>query len=138
MKPWVFDSLVAVILWGLWGFLGKSASRSMGPETLLFLGSMGGVLVFPLYLLVFAGKIRFVWHDFASYLAVAAGMTGSLGALFYYFALSKGEVSRVVFVTASYPLVTVILAWAFLREPITLQKFFGMLFVLAGVYLLGR
>lgn len=138
MRPWLFHALAAVALWGLWGFFGKSASRSMGPESLMLLGSLGGVLVFPVYLSLFPGHFRFVWHDLSSYLAVAAGMTGSLGALFYYFALSRGEVSRVVFVTAAYPVVTVILAWAFLREPLTLQKSVGMLLVLAGVYLLAR
>ena len=71
-------------------------------------------------------------------------LTGFLSGLFligglflFYLALEDGETTRVVFVTAAYPAVTVLLAVFFLGETLTAAKIAGSLLVLAGVFLLG-
>jgi transporter family protein len=93
--------------------------------------------VFPLLVGLFSGQFRFVWRNFDYYVAVVGGIAGSIGGLFYYLALARGEASRVVVITATYPVLTVILADLFLREPLSLQKILGIMFAILGICLLA-
>jgi transporter family protein len=49
-------------------------------------------------------------------------------------ALKIGDAAIVIPVTASYPLVTVLLATVFLGEPISLSRLFGAALIVAGIY----
>lgn len=138
MRPWLLHSFIALGLWGFWGFLGKVASRSVASRNLLLLSSIGSLLVFPIFLAIFHKHFRFIWHDADYYYAIIGGTAGALGGLFFYWAISRGEASRVVIVTAMYPIVTVILAWFFLKEPLTIQKIAGIVFAVLGICLLTR
>lgn len=138
MPAWLIYSLVTVGLWGVWGVFGKLAARSVTAETLMLLGSIGGLLVFPVYVAIFHRHLRFSWDRPDYYFAVLAGVLGTIGALFYYQALAHGEASRVVAVTAIYPVVTVLLVYLFLREPLNAQKIIGIALAVAGVLLLSR
>ncbi|MEW6669143.1 MAG: EamA family transporter [Thermodesulfobacteriota bacterium] len=138
MRSWLTHALIATCLWGLWGLAGKLASRSVSPLSLVILGSTGALLIFPLYVLLFGGQFRFLWRDLNFYWGLIAGVVGSIGGVFYYLALSKGEASRVVAITATYPLVTFVLAFLFLGEPFTLRKCLGILLALVAVALLSE
>jgi len=59
-----------------------------------------------------------------------------IGQLCFYHALKIGEVSRVVPVGASYPVLACILGILFLREPITWEKASGIVLVVIGTFLL--
>ena len=138
MKPWLLYSFVALVLWGAWGFFGRLASRSVAPRSLLLLGSFGSLLVFPIFLAIFQRHFKFNWHNTDYYYGIMGGIVGALGGLFFYWAISRGEASRVVTVTAMYPVVTVMLAWLFLKEPLTIQKIMGIAFAVLGICLLAR
>lgn len=67
----------------------------------------------------------------------AEGICASLlGHLAYYYTVKYGDVSKMVPVTASFPLVTVILAILFLSEELTLTKAIGALLIIEGVILI--
>ena len=138
MKPWLLYSLMTICMWGAWGFLEKLASRSVNPRNVLLLASIGGILVFPIFLAIFHKHFKFTWHNVDYYYAVIGGIAGVLGGLFFYWAISVGEKSRVATVTAMYPIVIVILAWLFLKEPLTIQKVAGIAFAVLGISLLAR
>ena len=55
----------------------------------------------------------------------------------FYLAISRGEASRIVPITALYPVVTCLLAYFILREPMNLQKSLGILFAVSGIVLLS-
>jgi len=69
-------------------------------------------------------------------LGVGGIMAGLLGQAAYYAALRLGEASRVVPLTAAFPLVTVALAIPLFREGLSLTKLLGALLVVGGVTLL--
>jgi bacterial/archaeal transporter family protein len=138
MAPWLVYSLVALFLWGLWGFLAKTASQAMSSYTLLLLGLLGASIMLPVYLALFARHLRFSWHNPVFYCAPLSGVASALAAFFFYMAVSKGEASRVVAITATYPIVTLILAFIFLDEQMTIQKSAGVLITIMGVLLLSR
>jgi bacterial/archaeal transporter family protein len=69
-----------------------------------------------------------------------AGLTGIMiptALIMLFLALDAGEVSRVVPVTSAYPVVTAVLAAAFLSERVDLPRMGAILLVVMGVILLS-
>jgi bacterial/archaeal transporter family protein len=71
------------------------------------------------------------WAAFSGALAV-------LGLVLFYLALGSGEVSRVVPVTAAYPVASVCFAAIMLSEHVDLKRILGTLLVVVGVIGLSR
>jgi bacterial/archaeal transporter family protein len=138
MTTWVSYSLIALFFWGFWGFCEKVASRSVIPGNLIILSTLGGLSVFPVYLLLFARQFKFSWQNPDYYMSLAGGMAGAVGGVFFYFAISKGEASRVVTLTSLYPMISVILAFLFLNEALTAQKIAGIACAVAAMILLTQ
>ncbi|MBI4533867.1 MAG: EamA family transporter [Candidatus Melainabacteria bacterium] len=68
---------------------------------------------------------------------IFAGFIGSVvGQLTYLTAMRLGEVSRVTPVAATWPVVTLVVALAFMGEPISLKKILAVGFIVGGVLLL--
>ena len=137
MKTWLLYSIICLFLWGFWGIFGKLASRSVSSPNLLLFALIGNFIVFPIYLGMFFKQISFKITSIDYYLAILAGVIGTIGGLFFYLAISKGEATRVVLITALYPVITVIFSYFFLNEQITIYKFFGILFALVGIILIS-
>jgi transporter family protein len=60
---------------------------------------------------------------------------GAAGLWTYYHALRLGGASLVVPITATYPLVTVLLGWLILQEGLTLSRVIGTALIVVGVWL---
>jgi len=135
---WLVNALLTMLLWGFWGFFGKLASRGLSPQNSTLISLLGWMASFPVILFVFRQYFRIEWGNPHHYFAFLSGLFGSIGGVFFFYALNKGDASQVVAVTALYPLVTVILAFLFLHEPVTLQRFAGIAFALVGIYFLSR
>jgi transporter family protein len=50
-------------------------------------------------------------------------------------AASRGKIGVVVSITALYPLITILLAFFFLKEPLTFKQLLGMFFSLVAILL---
>lgn len=135
---WLLNSLFSFLLWGFWGFFGKLASFSMRGESLLLFSSIGWIITFPLFYFLYRDIFHSTPLGVDVIWAILSGIAGSLGVLFFYFALARGEATRVVAITAAYPLVTAILAFIILREAFTISKIIGLFFALLGIYFLSR
>ena len=67
----------------------------------------------------------------------ALGTVAVITALYMFFvALSTGEVSKIVPISATYPVVTLIMAAIFLSEGVTVAKAVGVVVVVGGVVVL--
>jgi|GEM_PF-351960 len=63
-----------------------------------------------------------------------AGIFGSvIGQIFFYYALKNGNASLATPVAGSFPLLTFIGGVIFLKEKITVQRVFGVVFIITGV-----
>ncbi len=60
---------------------------------------------------------------------------GALGLWTYYHALRLGGASLVVPISATYPLVTVLLSWLILQEGLTWSRVIGTVFIVVGIWL---
>ncbi|MBI2545690.1 DMT family transporter [Candidatus Woesearchaeota archaeon] len=135
MKDWIIFSLVAMVLWGLWAFLPKLASAYIDPRSILVYDVIGtfivGVVVF------FIVQFKPAFHMQGTTLGILTGIAGTLGLLFFLFALQRGATSLVVTTTALYPVVTILLASILLKEPVTLKQGLGVLLAIVAIILMS-
>ena len=135
MNDWVIFAILAMIVWGFWGFFPKLATNYISPKSVLVYEVIGAIIVgvAVLFLINFKPEVNAKGITFA----ILTGIAGTLGALFFIFAVSRGETSVVVTTTALYPLVTIALAFLILKEPITIKQGVGMIFAFAAMMLLS-
>jgi bacterial/archaeal transporter family protein len=133
---WLGFSLLAMALWGVWGFLGKVASQQL-PSQAVYLLTISGHLVVVGYLLV-TGLGPVPWHPWGVGAALSAGIAMAVALLFFFQALARGPAVVVVPLTALYPAVTVVLSRIFLQETLTLRHLAGLALALAAVWLLSK
>jgi len=133
----VFSGL-AIFLWGLWGFFGKLAlDKGMEPTT-LFLAEVviSFVCVLPVLIMILHKKEFFRQTVYWNIFGLVSGAALALGLLFYYLALQKGQVSLVVPLTATYPIISVLLGYVALNEKPSLFQWIGIFLVVSGAALL--
>jgi transporter family protein len=133
ISAWYFPSLIALFLYGAWGYWGARASSFINPLSITFYSSLG-VLI--------SGILALVMLDFRPELSVKGSLYGLLNGLasgmaciFFILALRKGPAMPVVFVTSMYPLITLLLCIVFLKQEITLKQTLGMFFAILALIL---
>ncbi|MDP2871907.1 MAG: EamA family transporter [Bacillota bacterium] len=134
---WFAWVLVAVLFWGLGPVLAKIGLATVPPVPALTIRSVGvAITLLAVAILRGAlGELRAIEPRAAMYL-LADGLTGSLLAhLAYYYALRLGPASKVVPVSAAYPVLGVLLAALLLREQLTPGRIAGVAFIALGVLL---
>ncbi len=133
MSSWLLFAILALIAWGLWGFFPKLATKYLDVKS-IFIYELIGVAVIGIAVLAIEGGVpNFSYKGFI--FAILTGAAGSLGALFFLFALKKGIASVVVALTALYPLISLVLLYLIIREPLTLKQALGIVFALVAMVL---
>lgn len=133
---WLVFALSAMVLYGLWGFFPKLATLYLPARDALVYQTLGGLPV----LLVILAWLRFrpVFHPHGALYALLTGLVGAVGTLLFFAALKRApSATSVVMVTALYPLVVMVLALLFLREPISLRQGVGAVLALVALVLLS-
>ena len=142
----VMFAVLAGLCWGIGEVFTKSVlhSKQVGPLAAIAVRS---AVALPVLWIVWAALWRrlepvpFWWADAAVLWKLVLGsglMAGAGGMAFFYLALHFGYVSRVKPIAfAIAPTVAVLIAAAFLGEPITLRKSLAVLLIIAGVVLLA-
>ncbi len=135
-------SVLALLAWGGAAIFDKLALNSMKG-----LSSLSAVIVRMVFAVLFmliialamgeVGAVRTVKPITCAFLALSALFGAVIGQGAYYYATSTGQVSKVVSFTAAYPLVTVILAIAFLHEPFTARKLLATAMIVVGLVTLA-
>jgi transporter family protein len=123
------------LAWGVWGLTAKIAIKHLGIQSLVW-GQLAAVAMFPIYFLVFKEMLPLKMDSVGIAWALLTGALGILGTLFLYLTLRVGPASIVIPLSALYPVVTVILAYIFLHEELSLTRLLGIACALAAVWLL--
>lgn len=137
---WKLYSLGALLLWGVWGFLGKLGARDLNPKQLLTFSVLGFSLALPVLAWWAGRELLQPVSGRAVAIALVTGMVSVGASLCYYMAISddKATVSRIVVVTSVYPVVTCLLSAALLGERLGWSEVLGIVLCLSGVLLLVR
>ena len=135
MEGWVY-ALVAVLVWGIEAIIVRGAGDGVDPLVGTGIGCIAAGLVFAVYLGV-TGKINSDILTRSGFYYGLAGVTSfAVGHYFYYTAINKSGASLSASLVATYPLLTVILAWLLFGEQITLKSGLGTLLIVIGGLLL--
>ena len=133
MKPWQIYSILAVIVWGIWGFCSKLSVDKLGLFRAYLAFSLGSIIL-PLLMLPF-NKLP----PFSNLVGIGifTGFLGGLGTFLLSGALKSGRANVVIPITSQYILITVILSTLFYREPLTAQRITGIVFSIVAIILLS-
>lgn len=141
IPSWLYLSLTAVGLWGLWGLQSKLVSSEgpwhIGPYANHVLSTAGLFCVLPALFLSWGaaprrGRLR------GGAAAIVSGIVGSVGNILVYRALDLGGLASVVFpLSGLYPIVTIVLAVTLLRERLSLPQILGLPISICAIYLLS-
>ena len=132
-QDWRFSILLCCLFWGMWGVFGRTAALRMGWPTAALIGWAVGVLVVTPTLVPYfrwPGWVNVGW-------AVAYGICGTVGSIFFVRALGQGPASLVAPMAEGYLIITVLLAVVFLGEEISIKRVLGLLLMLGGAILLA-
>jgi bacterial/archaeal transporter family protein len=137
---WFAWILIAVFFWSLGPVMAKVGLAKVDPLPALTIRTLSVALI-----LVLVTFVRGAWSDLrtvdprSAMFLVADGVSGSLLAhLAYFYALSLGEASSVIPISATYPVLAMFLSALVLREHIAPGRLLGVLLIIAGVYLVRR
>jgi uncharacterized membrane protein len=134
-STWLLYALLCIVWWGIWGFLSKLGSDRISPQQLQILFIIG--IVPPSLLAWVQLGFRVETDRRGAIYGILNGVFTGLGMLAYYAALSLGKASIVGPFTALFPLLTVALAFAILRERINRIQAAGMVMALAAIIILS-
>jgi drug/metabolite transporter (DMT)-like permease len=131
---------LAVVAWAVYTARGKELIARLGAlPTTAWAMALGSLVYLPIGLPALA---RQDWTRVSTMgwvgLLYLAFLTSVLSYLLWSWALARVLASRVAVFTNLQPLVTALLAWAVLGEPLTLHFAFATLAVLAGVWMAER
>lgn len=133
---WLFFSLLAIALWGVFGVVSKWASNHLSGTDLQVISTFGVVPV--ALLLLAAPNLPKRTGSLAKGITfgIITGFCGSLGNLAVFVALNQGGEASIIFPLSSvYPLVTVVLALIILRERLNLVQVVGIGLALGALFL---
>jgi transporter family protein len=135
MTGWLWLALIAVVLWGVVGLLQKVTTNHISADAVLIWDRIGYVVVLP-FLLIGFRLSQLGTRDIV--IGTLDGVANSLGALCLYKSLQSGaQASIAVPLTALYPLITVVLAVAFLGERLDRLHWFGVILALVASVLMS-
>ena len=137
INPNLLALLVAAI-WGLAPIFEKLSLHSMSPLYVLFIRF---VLVTSLFVPIFITSNQALNLDQLTLknlmLILIPGILAVIGIYLYFNALADSSSSKIVPLTAIYPLFTCFYAFIFLKEDFTTEKIIGTILIVAGVFILN-
>ena len=137
MQPWIINALLAMLFAGLTSVLAKYGLKNVHPDFALGIRT---TVIFALVLAVNVAGTRFKeWAALTTvqlWLLVASGVTTTCSWLFYYRAMKDGPVSYVAAIDKGSIVITLVLSFLLLREPVTAKVLAGAGLVLAGLVVL--
>jgi len=125
-------AVVAMVSWGVADFLAKKAIDQIGYRTSIVINQ--AIAFIPI---LFVAALFFKMPSFSALLVgevVLAGVTGVIGYIFLYRGFGRGNVSVVAPITASWSVITVLLAAVLFAEKLTPLQIAGVVAVFIGVF----
>ncbi|HEY6290716.1 MAG TPA: DMT family transporter [Terriglobia bacterium] len=134
---WFWYSVLCILCWGTWALLAKLGSEEIPPDASQFLFAFGAL---PVALVLLARRRMKLEKDAAGIAySVANGVLSGIGSWALFAAYrTGGKAAIITTVTAMYPLITVVLAVAVLRERLTRLHVLGLAFAVAAFVIFSR
>ncbi|MBU0549809.1 MAG: EamA family transporter [Candidatus Omnitrophica bacterium] len=131
-------ALLAASIWGIVPLLEKLGLAKVEPLVGVFYRSLGvvvGLLLLGAFMLK-PQQIKAIDLRSAGFLILGGFLASILAQICFYNSLKIGEVSRVVPISGSYPLIAFMLGMLILGESVSLIKAAGALLIVLGIWAL--
>jgi len=132
---WIVFAFASAIFAGLTAILAKIGVKNVDSNV--------ATAIRTVIIVIFAGFVAFMTKGYESELTlksltflILSGISTGLSWLCYFKALQVGDVNKVAPIDKSSTVLTMILAFLFLREALTVIKIVGMLMIGTGTYLM--
>jgi len=137
MERWVIYAIVSMLFAGLTSVLAKSGLKGISSDLGLAIRTAVVFILVTLNVTVLTGVKDFsnITRNNLIFLALS-GLTTSLSWIFYYRAMKEGEVSMVASIDKASIVVTILLSFLILKEPMTAKLLVGAGFILTGMIIL--
>ncbi|HAH31965.1 MAG TPA: hypothetical protein DCL44_06600 [Elusimicrobia bacterium] len=133
--------VLAIIAWGAGAFFDKMTLKYMDASGAFYIRVLFQLILFVPFLLwkylptrqalASAGRLASIF--------VLSSVLVTMGGVFFYLkAMSGGEASKIVPLSSTYPFITFALAFIFLGENFTLNKFIGTMLISGGIYFISK
>ena len=130
MIHWMVYASVAIVLWGVNGLLMKLGTNRVSARSMVIWVTAGFVVLLPF---LWTTTALFGLSSRVIFIGLIAGAVNGLGNWAVFACLEKGAKASVAIpLTALYPLCTVALATAFLKERPTALQWIGIALAVAG------
>ncbi len=132
--------ILTLLFWGSAPIFEKAALHTLSPLFALTVRTSIAAAVLVL-IASFSGELRLVTSLTKREVLVLAGsgiVAGVLGMFTYFSLLKTSAASKVVPLTAAYPLVTATLAFLLFKEELSWQRILGILLTIAGLVIVQR
>lgn len=131
---WLIYALICSLLYGLWGFFGKLATKSIDYKTAFVYEAIGATLT-TIFILASSNNLNFEGNIAGIVFALLVGVCATVASLIFFKAIEIGPVVSVISITSLYPLITVFLSYFFLKEPITIPQIIAVVLAIVAVIL---
>jgi len=131
MTTWFPAALLSLMSFGLWGLFTKITVMHIDSRSALIFQTIGVVIVG--FVILAMMNFKTATDTKGIFYALLTGTAYGIGCFFYFFAASKGKIITVVTLTALYPLITILLAFFFLKEAINLKQWIGIALALVAI-----
>ena len=131
-------AILAACIWGVVPIFEKMGLNNVSPFVGLFYRSLGVILG-----LMFLGigflktdALKHVDLKTVSLLVLSGFLASFVAQICFYHGLKLGEVSKVVPIAGSFPLISFLLGVLIFKETVTPYKIAGIVFIVSGIWLL--
>ncbi len=138
MERWIIYAIISMLFAGLTSVIAKFGMKDLSSDTALAIRTC---VVFTI-VIANAFILRNAYTELKQaplqnilFLAIS-GITTSLSWIFYYRAMKEGQVSYVASIDKASIVVTLLLSFIILKEPITAKVLIGAGFILTGMFIL--
>jgi drug/metabolite transporter (DMT)-like permease len=132
----VSDGLISMVAWGITYTLLRPIVLSFGPIIALLFLRITAIAILFSYTRISKTKISFPTRLIFIFIALA-GLLDFLGFVAFNFGITTAFLSIVGPVAATYPAITIILAYFFLKERVVTNQKIGIVAILAGLALIS-
>ncbi len=138
MEKWIIYAIISMVFAGITSVLAKFGMKNLNSDTALAIRTS---IVFSI-IIANAFLFRNAYTEIQGtslkniFFLTLSGITTSLSWIFYYRAMKEGQVSYVASIDKASIVITLILSFVLLKEPVTAKVLLGAGFILTGMVIL--
>jgi|GEM_PF-2885286 len=129
----------ATVVWGMNVIIDKQALKTGHPIEVNFISTMTMAIVVMIYFwLARKSGMSFSYSPQTISFSILNGILVPTSFVAYLYALSKGDMNKVILVTATSPIIAILFAVFAFNEQINATQWFGILMTILGIFLVMR